>query len=201
MAKLEKITDQQVLSTIKLKELIDPVKGKFTPTEWDDLKNTKDSTVRREKAIALYNKYIDAAIAAQPVDPPPPVVPTPDAKIPSAETPVVVNPPEHETPQVINNRESALAPNASKAADLTSTYAVEIRRVPGYNGIVTISADKLLVLIIKNPMGIFKFKTEARAKTVIKTIEGVQSLKGLFDINATKKASAIETVKRSNGIK
>ena len=185
MGKLIKIVDPEVLKTIKLKDIIEPVYKKYTEEEGSALKLLTDGDEKRAKAIELYNKYIDEVIGKD-TDP---AITTPPANPPSSGS------------VSSDGSTSTLTDDAPSAANLTNTYAVEIRRVPNYNGLVTMPADKLIGLIMKNQHGLFKFKSEARAQMVIKTISGVKTLKGMYNITDEKRKTAIATVKRSNNIK
>ncbi len=190
-AVIEKITDPQILATKSTEELLLVVSAKLTPEEGIALQQITSPEEKRTKVIEYYTKYIDAVIAEQP-----PVI-----KPPVTENQTQTHDKDYVQPGMTITNESVLDADAPVGANLTNTYAVEIRRVPGYNGYVTLSADKLIAMVIKNPNGLFKFKSALRAGTFIKAIEGVRTVKDLYNITPEKKTAAINTVKKSNGIK
>ncbi len=193
--KLVKITDPQVLASTKLKELLEPIKAKLSEEEKSVLNALENPEDRRAKVIEYYTKYIDAVIAEQPkADNTAPVVENQTQQPQTHDK-------DYKQPGMVITNESTLVTDAPVGANLTNTYAVEIRKVPGYNGYVTLGADKLIAMVIKNPNGFFKFKSALRANTFIKAIEGVRTVKDLYNITPEKKKAAINTVKKSNGIK
>ncbi len=192
---IEKITDPQVLATKSTEELLSIVSTKITPEEGTALQQLTSDEEKRTKVIEYYTKYIDAVIAEQPkADNTAPVVENQTQQPQTHDK-------DYKQPGMVITNESTLVTDAPVGANLTNTYAVEIRKVPGYNGYVTLGADKLIAMVIKNPNGFFKFKSALRANTFIKAIEGVRTVKDLYNITPEKKKAAINTVKKSNGIK
>jgi len=211
---MKKITDINVLNTIKLKELINAIKDKLTPSEIAGLNSeeNKDIGKKRQYVILLYNKYIDEVVGAEKAEtvpysgvkeelpPPQEDKTTLEERLEEAKQAEAEKASEGVIPNEVLNS-SALKSDALKSANLTNCYAVDIRRVPGFNGIVTMIADKLIALILKNPNGQFKFKSTMRAQVMIDTINSVKTIKGIYNITDEKKAQAIKTIKRSNNMK
>jgi hypothetical protein len=212
MSALTKISDSDTLQATKSKELIAPIKPYLSEAESAELKELSGSE-RKNRVIELYSKYIDVAIedlnsgktyaetkkdlgiteednVGAPTPVPPPPVPE-DKAAPKLAT---LPPP----PQ----RDSKLVKDADPSAgSLDNTYAIKIQNVPNHNGWVTLTAEKILAVLFKNPFGTYVFRNPIRAKTFIKTIESVKSVKGVYNITDVTKKQVIATIKKHNGIK
>jgi hypothetical protein len=196
--KYVKITDQEVLNTIKLKDLVVPVKKFVTEQEKEEYNSIKDEYQRRLKAIELYNKYIDAVIASQEA---------PKDEVTTGTVNEGQEPPEptrkRPTPIKEAKVDKTTVKSTAKATALgiTDFLQVEIRDVPGFNGKYMKEVDQLLTLVFRNPTANIKFSNVSTTKSFISLVESVTKVKGVFSITEQRRFAIVTNIKANNGLK
>ena len=190
--KIVKLTDEQ-LASIKLRDITNVVKSKFTAEETEQLKTTTDEATRRELITSLYKKYIDEVIAES------------DAAIAEEEAKkaeeAAAEAKKAEEAKKAAEKPTANAPTKGpKDLNLSISYTVDIRGVPGFNGTLTVSTEQLLLLVFRNPNASVKFKTPERARGFVNAIKNVSHVKGILVISEETRVRAANKIKVVNGL-
>lgn len=190
--KIVKLTDDQ-LATVKIRDITSVVKGKFTAEETETLKNTTDEAARRELVVSLYKKYIDEVIAEADqtkADEDAAKAAEEAAKAKAAE----------EAAKAAENSIPKETTADKKTVNVNCSFTVDIRGVAGYNGTMTMTCDRLLVLAFRNPNATIKFRTSSRAREFINIVKNVKTVKGLVSISEAVRAKVCERLAVVNGL-
>lgn len=199
---IKKIEDETVLKTTSLKTLRTAVEHKFTAEEKEALRKLTKEDERRAYIIELYKKYIDEVVAEEEGK-------TTDTGAAGSET----EEKKEDKDDVESNNDNASTP-ASKLAELGKTtettskevstamsFTLTIRGAAQHNGTVSISCDKLLALVIRNPKAKYIFRSQARANEFIRILKAVSKIKGVANFSEATRSTAIASIKLANGIK
>ena len=183
---IKKITDEGVFKTIKLSVLRKYVQHKFTEEEKDEIaRRASDETALREYIVELYKKYIDEVIAEQEAENSNPTTDTANGtseEKTGSEKPAEDEVPASKTPEAIaksDKHETAVAEEKKDEISVDWNLTLVIRGVQNYNGTVSISCEKLLLLAMRNLKGQFIFKSKARCKQFLNVLENVKTIKGI----------------------
>lgn len=190
--KIVKLSEEELAKT-KLKEISGVVKAKFTQEEIDTLKQLTAEDERRKFIVSLYNKYIDEVIADSEKADEKDETPTdsnnasaPDAPAANAQNTTVETAVTDET-------------KADKKVNINIYFTVSVRGITGYNGTITISCEKLLLLAFRNPKtAIIQFHTVDRANEFINIVKNVKHIKGIASISEKTRAEVVEQIKKVN---
>lgn len=198
---IKKIEDETVLKTTSLKTLRTAVEHKFTAEEKEALRKLTKEDERRAYIIELYKKYIDEVVAEEEGK-------TTDTGAAGSETEE-----KKEDKDDVESNDNASTP-ASKLAELGKTtettskevstamsFTLTIRGAAQHNGTVSISCDKLLALVIRNPKAKYIFRSQARANEFIRILKAVSKIKGVANFSEATRSTAIASIKLANGIK
>ena len=198
---IKKIEDETVLKTTSLKTLRTAVEHKFTAEEKEALRKLTKEDERRAYIIELYKKYIDEVVAEEEGK-------TSDTGAAGSETEE-----KKEDKDDVESNDNASTP-ASKLAELGKTtettskevstamsFTLTIRGAAQHNGTVSISCDKLLALVIRNPKAKYIFRSQARANEFIRILKAVSKIKGVANFSEATRSTAIASIKLANGIK
>ena len=196
---IKKIEDEAVLKTTSLKTLRTAVEHKFTDEEKEALRKLTKEDERRTYIIGLYKKYIDEVVAEE------------EGK--TTDTGAASETEEGKENKDSESNDNASTP-ASKLAELGKTtettskevstamsFTLTIRGAAQHNGTVSISCDKLLALVIRNPKAKYIFRSQARANEFIRILKAVSKIKGVSNFSEATRSTAIASIKIANGIK
>lgn len=196
---IKKIEDEAVLKTTSLKTLRTAVEHKFTDEEKEALRKLTKEDERRTYIIGLYKKYIDEVVAEE------------EGK--TTDTGAASETEEGKEDKDSESNDNASTP-ASKLAELGKTtettskevstamsFTLTIRGAAQHNGTVSISCDKLLALVIRNPKAKYIFRSQARANEFIRILKAVSKIKGVANFSEATRSTAIASIKLANGIK
>lgn len=196
---IKKIEDEAVLKTTSLKTLRTAVEHKFTDEEKEALRKLTKEDERRTYIIELYKKYIDEVVAEE------------EGK--TTDTGAASKTEEKKEDKDSESNDNASTP-ASKLAELGKTtettskevstamsFTLTIRGAAQHNGTVSISCDKLLALVIRNPKAKYIFRSQARANEFIRILKAVSKIKGVANFSEATRSTAIASIKLANGIK
>ena len=89
----------------------------------------------------------------------------------------------------------------SKEVSTAMSFTLTIRGAAQHNGTVSISCDKLLALVIRNPKAKYIFRSQARANEFIRILKAVSKIKGVANFSEATRSTAIASIKLANGIK
>lgn len=190
--KIVKLSEEELAKT-KLKEISGVVKAKYTQEEIDTLKQIIAEDERRKFIVSLYNKYIDEVIAESEKADEKDETPTDNKDASTSAAPAA-----SEAPATV---ETAATDNtkAEKGVNINVYFTVSVRGITGYNGTITASCEKLLLLAFRNPKtAIIQFRTTARANEFINIVKNVKHIKGIASISEKTRADVIEQIKKVN---
>jgi hypothetical protein len=205
---MEMITDCEQLQTVKLKELLAPIKAKLAPEENEKLAGCNNEKERREYVIELYKHYMPIilgengsddvktlaaaeakakadsdALAAKEAE---------EAAATHAEQPPPPPPKNNETKVEVQAEELPL--------QLDDFVKCEIRDIPGNNGTCVKSVEQLLQLILRFPNGRITFNKKTRAHSFIEMIKVVHRVKGMPIISQIQRDKAIRSIRLTNSV-
>ena len=205
---VKKITDEKELQTMNLKALREVVKHKFTNEEKDKLASLKDEKERRAYVIELYNKYIDEVIADEEAEKGAAASANANAGTTTPEATQETQNKGSETPENSATVTPAQLAEAGKTTTTTDasvstamSFTLTIRGAAMHNGTVSISCEKLLALVIRNPKAKYIFRSQARANEFLKILKSVSKIKGVVTFSEETRTLAIANIKQANGIK
>lgn len=190
--KIVKLTDEQ-LATVKLRDITNAVKAKFTAEETEQLKNTTDEAARRELVVSLYKKYIDEVVNEADT-----AAAEEEAK--KAAEAEAAKKAEEEAKKAASEVKVTTPTAAPKDVNINVSYTVDIRGVTGYNGTLTMSCEKLLLLAFRNPNASIKFRSTARTNEFINIVKNVTHVKGIVSITEAARAKVVDRLKVVNGL-
>ena len=193
--KIVKLSEEELAKT-KLKEISGVVKAKFTQEEIDTLKQLTAEDERRKFIVSLYNKYIDEVIADSEKAAEKDETPTDsnDASAPAA-------PDAPAAPATPNTVETAATDktSADKNVNIDVYFTVSVRGVTGYNGTITTSCEKLLLIAFRNPKtAIIQFRSSGRANEFVNIVKSVKHIKGIASISEKTRAEVVDQIKKVN---
>jgi hypothetical protein len=193
--KIVKLSEEELVKT-KLKEISSVVKAKFTQEEIDTLKQLTAEDERRKFIVSLYNKYIDEVIADSEKAAGKDETPTDSNDVSASAAP------DAPAADAQNNTvETAVTDEtkADKKVNINIYFTVSVRGITGYNGTITTSCEKLLLLAFRNPKtAIIQFHTVDRANQFINIVKNVKHIKGIASISEKTRADVIEQIKKVN---
>lgn len=204
---ITKITDEKVLKSMPIKNILSVVKPEMTEEEIVQLQEFRKNDERQAFVVDMYNKYIDAVIqkttneqssstpdGSSSMDSDGTVItsgtPSADEKGNDAD-----QPPKHDT------EPKADEVKFDKDFIESAFFTVSIRAVPGHNGRCTINASQLLLICFRNPRANVEFATKKRANQFIDVVKSIKSVKGVYGITAEMREDVIKQIKLNNGIK
>lgn len=197
---IKKIEDEAVLKTTSLKTLRTAVEHKFTDEEKEALRKLTKEDERRAYIIGLYKKYIDEVVAEEEGK-------TTDTTSAASETEEGKEDKDSESNDNASTPASKLAElgktteTTSKEVSTAMSFTLTIRGAAQHNGTVSISCDKLLALVIRNPKAKYIFRSQARANEFIRILKAVSKIKGVANFSEATRSTAIASIKLANGIK
>ena len=197
---IKKIEDEAVLKTTSLKTLRTAVEHKFTDEEKEALRKLTKEDERRAYIIGLYKKYIDEVVAEEEGK-------TTDTTSAASETEEGKDDKDSESNDNASTPASKLAElgktteTTSKEVSTAMSFTLTIRGAAQHNGTVSISCDKLLALVIRNPKAKYIFRSQARANEFIRILKAVSKIKGVANFSEATRSTAIASIKLANGIK
>jgi hypothetical protein len=185
------IEDPNLLATIKIKELIDPIKDYLTTEEQETYAAASTPDERREKAIKLYKKYGPVILEEERTK-----------ELAQSEKELHENDPlpPPDTESTVPLSSTKIEEDKIVALNLTDYLTVELRNIPNKNGMSLLSVEDILSIAFKYPHGSVIFKSKDRAKQFYSLVENVTSIKGLSVIAENRRIATLEAIKRSNKI-
>ena len=208
---ITKITDEKVLESMPIKNILNVVKPEMTEEEIVQLQEFRKNDERHAFVVDMYNKYIDAVIQKTTNEQ---SSSTPDGSSSMESDGTVITSETPETPSVdeksINDTDQPPKLDTEPKADEvkldkdfieSAFFTVSIRGVPGHNGRCTINASRLLLICFRNPRATIEFATKKRANQFIDVVKSIKSVKGVYGITAEMREDVVKQIKLNNGIK
>jgi len=205
---ITKITDEKVLKSMPIKNILNVVKPEMTEEEIVQLQEFRKNDERQAFVVDMYNKYIDAVIQKTTNEQ---SSSTPDgsSSMDSDGTVITSDTPSDDEKGINDTDQPPKLDTEPKADDVkfdkdfieSAFFTVSIRAVPGHNGRCTINASQLLLICFRNPRANVEFATKKRAKQFIDVVKSIKSVKGVYGITAEMREDVVKQIKLNNGIK
>ena len=204
---ITKITDEKVLKSMPIKNILNVIKPEMTEEEIVQLQEFRKNDERQAFVVDMYNKYIDAVIQKTTNEQ---SSSTPDgsSSMDSDGTVITSGTPsadekgnDADQPSKLDTEPKADEVKFDKDFIESAFFTVSIRAVPGHNGRCTINASQLLLICFRNPRANVEFATKKRANQFIDVVKSIKSVKGVYGITAEMREDVIKQIKLNNGIK